>query len=80
MKIYNMLVMDKKCDPEIRSFASKEVAIKEATRLANIGPRRNRKYTIKDTCRDVEWVFCAVYTEGSDFILVIENELDEGLQ
>jgi len=72
MKIYNILVQDRHCDPEIESHANKEMAIAKARDIAKKSCRSEENYEEHDFkgC-----LFYANYSFESGNVTVIETEL-----
>ena len=72
MKIYNVIVKDRHCDPYAIPFADKDNAIECARKIAKENCRCKEYY------REVKvkgWLFFAVYSGESDAVWVTEHYL-----
>ena len=80
MIIYNVLVKDRHCDPEIYNFTDKEAAINFARQNARefcrfLDQLEDLKETIYDPEKENGWILLIEYSCEGDYVRITEGEL-----
>ena len=75
MKIYCVIIEDRHFEVEIEAWADKDAAITRARSLAKKYCRFEEDYEERQLAN---WVFYAAYSCESDFVRVVECEVNNG--